>query len=130
MSYQKPWYKNFRGSIDAVDSSHFVTSGEVAVLGPGTIEITELPVKTWTQPYKETVLESMMNAGEKSQSQITDYKEYTTDTTVRFVVSLPENNLSQYEEKGLHKTFKLQSSISINSMVYSSLPLPISLNLV
>lgn len=35
-------------------------NGVVSILDDDTIEITELPVKTWTQHYKETVLEPLM----------------------------------------------------------------------
>ncbi len=35
-------------------------SGEVSVVDETTVEITELPVRTWTQNYKETVLEPML----------------------------------------------------------------------
>lgn len=38
-------------------------NGEVAILNDDTVEITELPVKTWTQTYKETVLESLIEGG-------------------------------------------------------------------
>ena len=46
-----------------------------------------------------------------------DFKEYTTDTTVKFIVSMPEEKLIEAEEKGLHTVFKLQSSFSNTSMV-------------
>lgn len=46
-----------------------------------------------------------------------DYKEYNTDTTVRFVISMSPDKLDKAEDEGLHKVFKVQSSLSINSMV-------------
>lgn len=46
-----------------------------------------------------------------------DYKEYHTDTTVRFTVTISEAKLAKAMEEGLHKTFKLTSSLSTNSMV-------------
>ena len=55
-----PWYKHFRGEIRRIDSRRFVCYGEVAKLNEDTIEITELPVKVWTQEYKEKVLEPLM----------------------------------------------------------------------
>ena len=50
---QKPWFKNFRGEILEASPQHYIMSGEISVLSPTQVEITELPVKTWTQPYKE-----------------------------------------------------------------------------
>lgn len=45
--------------------------GEIANLGGNKIEITELPVRVWTQAYKETVLEGMLASTEKSPAMIT-----------------------------------------------------------
>ncbi|XP_049270629.1 DNA topoisomerase 2-alpha [Rhipicephalus sanguineus] len=113
----KPWFKNFRGSVDQVEEQRFIVSGEVAVLNSTSIEITELPVRTWTQTYKETVLETMLHGTEKVPPLITDYKEYHTDTTVRFVVTMAEDKLAKARGEGLHKAFKLQTSITTSSMV-------------
>ncbi|CAM1294747.1 TOP2B (predicted), partial [Pycnogonum litorale] len=112
-----PWYKNFRGTIERLDTQRYIYSGEVAILGPSKIEITELPIKTWTQSYKENVLEPMLHGSDKQPSTITDFKEYHTDSTVKFVVTLSPERLSKYEEEGIHKAFKLQSPMSTTSMV-------------
>ena len=60
----KPYYKNFKGHIGRLDDTHFIISGEIALIedendskNDYTIEISELPIGTWTQVYKETVLE-------------------------------------------------------------------------
>ncbi|KAL3255856.1 hypothetical protein MRX96_046652, partial [Rhipicephalus microplus] len=113
----KPWFKNFRGSVDQVEPQRFLISGEVAILSSTTIEITELPIRTWTQAYKESVLEAMLHGSEKVPPLITDYKEYHTDTTVRFVVTMTEEKLSKARDEGLHKVFKLQTSLTTSSMV-------------
>lgn len=113
----KPWFKNFKGTVDQVEEQRFVVSGEVALLSSNSIEITELPVRTWTQTYKENVLETMLHGTEKVPPMITDYKEYHTDTTVRFVVTMSEDKLSKARDEGLHKVFKLQTTFSTSSMV-------------
>jgi DNA topoisomerase-2 len=93
-----------------------------------TIEITELPIGVWTQVYKEGVLETMLNGGESKtdagpnagpfQPLITDYKEYHTDCTVRFVVKMTNKQFQHaMDQGGLHKFFKLQKTISLNNMV-------------
>ena len=46
-----------------------------------------------------------------------DYKEYHTDTTVRFVVKMTPEKLAQAEQQGLHKVFKLSTTLSLGSMV-------------
>jgi len=113
----KPWYKNFKGDILEVDPQKFACNGVVSVLGDTKIEITELPVSTWTQTYKESVIEPMHVGSEKVSATLTDYKEYHTDTTVRFVVSMKEDVRDRFEREGLHKVFKLQSAINLTSMV-------------
>lgn len=59
----------------------------------------------------------MLNGTEKVPSLITDFKEYHTDTTVRFVIKMSEEKLREAEAAGLHKVFKLQSPLTCNSMV-------------
>ncbi|XP_042362205.1 DNA topoisomerase 2-beta isoform X1 [Plectropomus leopardus] len=112
-----PSYKNFKGVIHELGQNQYLVSGEVLVIDRNTIEITELPVRTWTQAYKESVLEPMLQGTDKTPALITDYKEYHTDTTVKFVVRMSEEKLAQAEAVGLHKVFKLQSSLTCNSMV-------------
>lgn len=67
-----------------------------------------------------------MNGTEKVPAIITDFKEYHTDTTVRFVVKMSEEKLREAEHAGLHKVFKLQTPLTCNSMVRGrhSTPLP------
>lgn len=43
---------------------------QIAVLNDDTLEITELPVKTWTQGYKESVLEPMLESSDKKAAVI------------------------------------------------------------
>ncbi|KAF7704937.1 DNA topoisomerase 2-alpha [Silurus meridionalis] len=112
-----PSYKGFKGTIEQVTTNQYMNSGEVAIIDSTTIEISELPVKTWTQTYKENVLEVMLNGSEKAPPLITDYKEYHTDSTVRFVVKMTEERLREAEAAGLHKVFKLQNPLTCNSMV-------------
>ncbi|XP_057683180.1 DNA topoisomerase 2-beta isoform X2 [Corythoichthys intestinalis] len=112
-----PRYKNFKGVIHELGPNQYLVSGELSVLDKNTIEITELPVRTWTQAYKESVLEPMLQGSDKTPSLINDYKEYHTDSTVKFVVRMSEEKLVQAEAAGLHKVFKLQSSLTCNSMV-------------
>lgn len=68
---QIPYYKNFKGTIDSCGDYRYVISGEISVIGPDRVEITELPIGTWTQAYKETVLEPMLHGSEKSPAVIT-----------------------------------------------------------
>jgi DNA topoisomerase-2 len=115
--HMKPWYKNFRGEIIEITPQKYAVNGEVSILSNEQIEITELPIATWTQSYKEGVVEPMLIGTEKVPAVLTDYKEYHTDTTVKFVCQMKEDTLSKFEERGLHQAFKLQSVIGLTSMV-------------
>uniref|UniRef100_A0A8C0IRZ4 DNA topoisomerase 2 n=1 Tax=Chelonoidis abingdonii TaxID=106734 RepID=A0A8C0IRZ4_CHEAB len=112
-----PSYKNFKGTIDELGPNQYLINGEVSILDSTTIEISELPIRTWTQTYKEQVLEPMLNGTEKTPPLITDYREYHTDTTVKFIVKMSEQKLAEAEAAGLHKVFKLQTNLTCNSMV-------------
>ncbi|XP_076167856.1 DNA topoisomerase 2 isoform X2 [Ptiloglossa arizonensis] len=111
-----PYYKNFKGVIESCGDYRYVINGEISVIGPDKVEITELPVGTWTQVYKESVLEPMLHGTDKTPTIITDYKEYNTDTAVHFVVTLNRDKLVELERDGLHKAFKLQTTTAVTSM--------------
>ncbi|XP_017879111.1 DNA topoisomerase 2 isoform X2 [Ceratina calcarata] len=111
-----PYYKNFKGVIENCGDYRYVTNGEISVIGPDKVEITELPVGVWTQTYKETVLEPMLHGTEKSPAIITDYKEYNTDTAVHFIIIMNRDKLAELERDGLHKAFKLQSVTTVTNM--------------
>ena len=89
-----PWFKNFKGTIEELEAQRYVVNGEISELSDTKLEITELPIRTWTQNYKESVIEPFINGvNEKTPAQITDYKEYHTDKTVRFVVTMTADKL-------------------------------------
>lgn len=117
-----PFYKNFNGSIDFVADYRYVSNGNIAILPNNKIEITELPIGTWTQNYKENVLEVLLNGPEKDKGKnptvLSDYKEYHTDTTVRFVCTFSPGEFDKLyaEDGGFHRVFKLTSSISTSQM--------------
>ncbi|CAF0740339.1 unnamed protein product [Rotaria sordida] len=115
-----PWYKNFTGEIRLLDNdrSRGVINGVCAKLDETSIEITDLPIGTWTQHYKETVLEAMLHPKRNDIApSILDYKEYHTDTTVRFVVKLSQAQFVKFNESGLHKNFRLQETFKLTNMV-------------
>ncbi|VEN43650.1 unnamed protein product [Callosobruchus maculatus] len=111
-----PWYKNFKGTIEYCGEGRYVCSGEIAILDDNRLEITELPVGTWTQPYKENVLEPMLHGSEKTKAVLADYKDYSTDTTVKFTITTLPGQMHEMEKEGLHKVFKLQTMINTSSM--------------
>ena len=113
----KPWYKNFRGTIESLDNQRYIVNGEIAFLSDTKLEITELPIKVWTNSYKEQ-LEAMLLGSEKQPTSIQDYKDYNTDKTVKFIVQLTVDQVAKLnKEKSFHTFFKLQTTMSTTSMV-------------
>ena len=87
-----PWYRNFEGDISeevVKGETRYVIKGKYEISEDNTtLTISELPVRSWTTDYKE-FLETLMNPKEKNATPfITDYKEYHTDATVKFVVTM------------------------------------------
>ena len=58
----EPYYRGFKGKIYAVDDNRkkYIIKGVYEIIGKDKIKITELPIGTWTQDYKE-FLESLIN---------------------------------------------------------------------
>ena len=65
-----PSFKGFKGSIEQIDASRYVVNGEAAITQSNGVEISELPIKTWTQTYKENVLEPMLQGTDKVPAYI------------------------------------------------------------
>lgn len=59
----------------------------------------------------------MLEGTNDKPALITDFKEYHTDQTVKFIVKLNPDKLRQAEAEGLHKVFKLQNCIMTTTMV-------------
>lgn len=102
-----PWYRGFTGEIKEQGEGKFSVRG-VFTLDGDMLEITELPVKTWTQTYKENVLEPM-NGG-----KITEFSNYSTENKVHFKIRLSEKQLGKRDL--IEHDFKLCTSISTLGM--------------
>ncbi|KAI8808556.1 DNA topoisomerase [Cladochytrium replicatum] len=112
----KPYYRGFKGSIETTGQK-YKSIGLIRRIGREALEVTELPIGTWTQSYKE-FLETLLSTSDSGSTPfITDYKEYHTEREVRFVVTLPEENLLLAEAEGLEKRFKLIGLHSSANMV-------------
>lgn len=111
-----PWYRGFAGTIVNEAKDKFRVTGIIKKIDSTTVEITELPLRSWTQVYKEQ-LEAWVTGTEKSAAWIKDYREHHTDSKVHFVVTLTEESLREAEKEGLEKKFKMTSSVSTSNLV-------------
>jgi len=114
-----PWYRGFRGSIIFSGSSTYDIYGKIYRAGDNVVRITELPLKTWTTPYKEW-LESTTLSSEHHKSETSFIKELfdrSTERLVDFLIHLHDDAYRQCETQGFHKKFKLASTLSTSNMV-------------
>jgi len=120
-----PWYKGFKGSIVMNDKEKgkYDVVGCIEKTSNTTVVITELPIRSWTQSYKEFI-EELMPQEEKKKADdaegshiITDYREYHSENTVHFELTLPASKMKEVEQVGLEKTFRLRSTISTTNLV-------------
>ncbi|GAX77591.1 hypothetical protein CEUSTIGMA_g5035.t1 [Chlamydomonas eustigma] len=121
-----PWYRGFAGSIAEVTSSRrgaesesrsYQCSGVINQLGETTLEVTELPIRKWTQDYKEW-LETLIKPEDKAEVPLLiDYKEAHTDQKVHFIIELAPNKMQECLTEGLMSKFKLNSKFSTSNMV-------------
>ena len=95
----------------------YIVKGKIERIDDTTLLITELPIGKWTQDYK-SFLEGMMTGNEKTPSEISDFKENHTDTTVSFTINATKEKIDEFEKEkdGLHGKFKLVTTISTNNM--------------
>jgi DNA topoisomerase-2 len=110
-----PWFRSFTGTAEDIGGERFKFSGRVQQTGDNEVEITELPVRMWTQDFKDK-LEDIIKA-EKTPSFIKDYLEYNTPTKVHFIIKMEDKHMKVAVEKGLEETFKLTKTMATSNLV-------------
>ncbi|PHJ15713.1 dna topoisomerase, partial [Cystoisospora suis] len=113
-----PWYRGFKGKIEANSTgTGFETSGLIHKCEgeENTYLITELPIKRWTQDYKEW-LEEQLPTPEKRDTLIADYRDCSSHEEIHFTVKVGEERLERPEREGLEKYFKLKTSLSTTNL--------------
>jgi DNA topoisomerase-2 len=132
-----PYYEGFKGTIIKIQSDgtttpnnttspKFLIKGKYEVVGPDKIRITELPIGTWTDDYKEfleSLIDSVDKSGKKTTPIIKDYDDMSKDTSVEFIVTLTKGKLAELEAvkhdhgcNGIEKSFKLYTTNSTSNM--------------
>lgn len=123
-----PYYEGFRGIIRKLEEQKYLIKGLYRKIGEDKIQITELPVGTWTMPYT-SFLESLMDGatvdknGKKIPPSIKDFTSICTEVNVDFTVVFPKGKLDELETavdangcNGVEKLLKLFTTISNTNM--------------
>ena len=131
----EPFYNGFKGTIMKIENNlkqdsktcRYIIKGVYEIVSADKIRVTELPIGTWTQDYKE-YLENLININvkdkrEKRELIVKDYTDMSTDETVEFIVTLYPGllerlmgELHEYNVDGVEKLLKLYSISSTNNM--------------
>jgi len=129
----KPYYEGFKGDIIEKEEKKYgrmykkyLVKGKYEIISHDTVKITELPVGTWTEPYKaflEKLMEDKDSKGKKKKPIVKSYNDSCTDTMIEFTVKLHmgvlpnlvskkvDNNITKFE-----KVFGLTTSKSTSNM--------------
>lgn len=83
----KPWYRGFQGSIEKCQApGKYVSRGAFKRLSPCQVQVTELPIGTWTEDYKN-FLEECLEDKKGNTAALKSYESRYTDSKVDFVLS-------------------------------------------
>jgi DNA topoisomerase-2 len=110
-----PWYKGFTGTTEDLGNDRYQFTGTIRQTGENELEVTELPVRYWTQEFKEK-LEDIIKA-EKTPAIIKDYIDYNTPDRVHFIIKMEDKHMTNAVQKGLEETFKLYSKQATSNLV-------------
>ncbi|KAF7836067.1 DNA topoisomerase 2 [Senna tora] len=112
-----PWYKGFKGTIEkSAKEGGYVVNGSIEEIDEQSFRITELPIRRWTQDYKqflESVTEGSPNA---KDTLIEDFRQNGDDATVNIEIRLKQDKIIAIMQEGLLKKFKLTGTISTSNM--------------
>ena len=108
-----PYYLGFKGTIDKAEKNSYISRGVYRWIDDSTVEITELPIGTWTEDYKE-MLETMITNGSNNLKYI---ENHYTSKNVKFVLHFNTSVKDTFADN-FDVLFKLQSSknLSINNI--------------
>ncbi|EPS40613.1 hypothetical protein H072_5511 [Dactylellina haptotyla CBS 200.50] len=125
----QPWYRGFKGKVERLTPEKYQYSGIINQVSDTTVEITELPIRLWTQEFKER-LDDIIKPPEKESKDkdkkpskvdkawIKDYLDYNSDLRVHFIVEFDaKSSMDAALREGLEARFKLTKTATTTNMV-------------
>ncbi|KAJ9529194.1 hypothetical protein QJQ45_007900 [Haematococcus lacustris] len=86
-------------------------------VGETTITVTELPVRKWTQDYKEFLETLVKPEGKDEAPLLAEYKEHHTDVTVHFILEVLPEKMPEMAATGVESKLKLSTKFSTGNMM-------------
>jgi DNA topoisomerase-2 len=119
-SSEKKSSKGKKTKKNLPNENKFIVQGVYKIVGQDQVHITELPIGTWTNDYKD-FLEGMVQPiidkeGKKVPTIIKDYVDNSTKHSVNMLVTFQKGKLAEYDDKQLIKLLRLSTSLSTNNM--------------
>ncbi len=121
-----PHYEGFKGRIQHLENGKYLITGKYVMLPDKNVRITELPIGTWTDDYKqylETLMDTVDKKGKKVTPIIKEYDDMSKSTNVDIVIKFNENlaqiletNTVEHDCNGLEKLLKLYTTVSTSNM--------------
>jgi DNA topoisomerase-2 len=121
----EPYYEGFKGTISKLSKQKYLIKGCYSIVGTDVIQITELPVGTWTEDYK-AFIESLMDDRDKNRKKkiwVKSYTDMSTDTEIDFTIKLIPGTINKLLPKKsdhgcnlLEKTFRLYTTKTETNM--------------
>ncbi|KAI4323425.1 hypothetical protein L6164_023032 [Bauhinia variegata] len=112
-----PWYRGFKGPIEkSAKEGGYMVNGMIEEVNEEVFKITELPIRRWTQDYKQ-FLESITEGSPNIKDPlIEDFRQNGDDAIVDIEVRMKQEKIVMIMQEGLMKKFKLTSTISTSNM--------------
>jgi DNA topoisomerase-2 len=102
----KPFWRNFNGIVEEINDTTYETKGLYSIKKNKLI-ITELPIKYWTNDYKE-FLEDLIY--EKKSELFKSYSNLSSDVEIKFILKIDDielvNKLNIVDEYGMNSLYK------------------------
>jgi len=104
--------------LETLDGSEVVARRKKGDSDERIIEITELPIRKWTQDYKEFLMGMLPESEKKTKITIQDLREYHTEHRVHFDLKMTDKEMGAFKEQGgVENALRLIGSINETNMV-------------
>ena len=112
-----PWFRGFKGTVTALGQDRYQFGGLIKQTGDNEVEVTELPIRMWTQDFKDRLVEIIKAEKAGSTPWIKDYEDYNDHNNVHFIIRMEDKHMKQALDEGLEQKFKLTKSIATSNLV-------------